>query len=252
MRIFSFLSRQTKPANEKMTVLSGERRYELAILRHPRARRYTIRVRDAYRDVVLTMPARGNLSDAHLFAQKNAAWIAAKLARLPDAVPFADGEIIPLRGVPHRIVHRPDARGTVWTESDERGNALLCVAGAAEHVSRRVTDFLKRQAKQALMRASVAYAARLGVTIGRIGLRDSASRWGSCSESGSLSYSWRLILAPEFVLDYLAAHEIAHRIELNHSNRFWDLLDSLTPDRERAEAWLNACGNGLHRYGKLR
>lgn len=252
MRILNFLNRRAKPAAAKMTIFSAERSYELAIVRHPRARRYTIRVRDAYRDIVLTMPTRGNLTDAHNFAQKNVAWIVSKLAKLPDVVPFADGEIIPFRGVPHQIVHRRDARGTVWVEQDETGNALICVAGNATHISRRVTDFLKREARRLLTDASRMYAAKLGVTIGRIGLRDSASRWGSCSESGSLSYSWRLIFAPGFVLDYLAAHEIAHRIELNHSNRFWDLLDSMTLDRRRAEAWLGAYGNGLHRYGKPR
>lgn len=252
MRVLSFLRRPAQAATQKMTVFSGGRSYELAIVRHPRARRYTIRVRDAWRDVVLTMPTRGSLADAHSFAQKNIAWIASKLARLPDVVPFADGETVPFRGVPHRIAHRPRARGTVWLERDESGGALLCVAGSASHVSRRVTDFLKREAKKTLTEASLFYAAKIGVGIKRIGLRDSASRWGSCSESGSLSYSWRLILAPAFVLDYLAAHEIAHRIELNHSDRFWRLLDSMTPDRVRAEAWLGTHGSSLHRYGKPR
>lgn len=252
MRILNFLNRQAKPAAEKMTVFSGERSYELAIVRHPRARRYTIRVRDAYRDVVLTMPKRGNLADAHVFAQKNVAWIATKLSKLPDIVPFADGAIIPFRGELHQIAHRSGTRGTAWIEHDATGNALLCVAGSTSHISRRVTDFLKREARKVLTEASRAYATRIGVNIKNIGLRDSASRWGSCSQSGALSYSWRLILAPTYVLDYLAAHEIAHRIELNHSNRFWTLLDSMTPDRERAEAWLRAHGNSLHRYGKPR
>jgi predicted metal-dependent hydrolase len=252
MRVLGFLNRQARLPAEKMTVFSGERRFVLSVVRHPRARRYTIRVRDAYRDVVLTMPRRGSLADAHNFAQKNAAWIAAKLARLPDVIPFADGEILPLHGLPHRIVHKPRGRGTAWVEHDESGNALLCVSGDEAHVSRRVSDFLKREARRLLTEASRAYAAKLGVNIRRIGLRDSATRWGSCSESGTLSYSWRLILAPPYVLDYLAAHEIAHRIELNHSDRFWRLLDSMTPDRMRAEAWLGAHGNGLHRYGKPR
>lgn len=252
MRILNFLNRQAKAPAQKMTVFSGERSYDLAVVRHPRARRYTIRVREAYRDIVLTMPARGNLADAYNFAQKNAGWIANKVSRLPDVVPFAAGEFIPFRGEPHQIVHRPRARGTVWIEQDETGNAAICVAGDAAHISRRVTDFLKREAKKVLTEASRAYAAKIGVGIKAIGLRDSASRWGSCSESGSLSYSWRLILAPAFVLDYLAAHEIAHRIELNHSDRFWNLLDQMTPDRVRAEAWLTAHGNGLHRYGKTR
>jgi predicted metal-dependent hydrolase len=167
-------------------------------------------------------------------------------------VPFADGESIPLRGIPHRICHRPHERGTVWIENDTGGDALICVSGTGVHLARRFTDFLKTEARKALSEASRAYAAKIGVTVGRIGLRDSTTRWGSCSETGSLSYSWRLIFAPAYVLDYLAAHEVAHRVELNHSDRFWALLDSMTPERQKAEAWLSANGNALHRYGSRR
>ena len=237
---------------ERLLVGGGERHYEVAIVRHPRARRYTLRVRHASRDVVLTMPRRGNLRDAHAFAERNVDWIASKIAAIPQNIPFADGETIPVRGVAHRICHRPEERGTAWIENDKNGDPLICVAGSSAHIARRVTDFLKQESRKALIAASRGYAAKIGVSIGRIGLRDSATRWGSCSESGSLSYSWRLILAPAFVLDYLAAHEIAHRIELNHSDRFWALLDSMTPEREKAEAWLSANGNALHRYGGKR
>lgn len=227
----------------------GARAFEIAVVRHPRARRYTLRVRDAARDIVLTMPRRGSLREAQAFAEKNVSWIAARVAKLPEPVPFIDGAAIPIGGEPHRITHRAAARGAVWIERAADHSALLCVAGPREHIARRVTDFLKREAKTALTDASRKYARALGVSIRRIGLRDSTTRWGSCSETGSLSYSWRLIFAPAFVLDYLAAHEIAHRVELNHSARFWRVLDALNPDRERAEAWLSAHGNGLHRYG---
>jgi predicted metal-dependent hydrolase len=247
-----FRNRSETAQTERLLVGGGERHYEIAIIRHPRARRYTLRVRHASRDVVLTMPRRGNLRDARAFAEKNVQWIASKIAAIPEHIPFADGESIPLRGIPHRICHRPGERGTVWIENDAGGDALICVAGAGAHIARRVTDFLKGEARKALSTASRIYAAKIGVTIGRIGLRDSTTRWGSCSESGSLSYSWRLIFAPAYVLDYLAAHEIAHRIELNHSDRFWVLLDSMTPERKKAEAWLSANGNALHRYGASR
>jgi hypothetical protein len=164
-------------------------------------------------------------------------------------VPFTDGAAIPLRGVPHGISHRPDSRGNVWIELDAEGSPLLCVAGRAPHIARRIADFLKREAKRDLTVSTQRHAAVLGVAIGRIAVRDTASRWGSCSREGALSYSWRLILAPPFVLDYLAAHEVAHRRELNHSARFWRVVDQLTADRRRAEAWLKAHGNSLHRYG---
>lgn len=220
----------------------------VALRRNPRARRYTLRVRAATRDVVLTLPARGSLNEAYDFARRHAGWIRTRLARLPQTVAFAPGAMIPLRGTPHRIVHRPGARGTVWTGIDD-GAPVLYVAGEAAHVGRRVGDFLKREARTALTEAARRHAGVLGVTIARVTLRDTASRWGSCSSSGALSFSWRLILAPAFVLDYLAAHEVAHRREMNHGPRFWAHVDRLFPERAAAEAWLKKHGSELHRYG---
>lgn len=223
--------------------------YRVRIRRHRQARRYTLRIDAAARAVVLTIPSRGSLKDAKEFAQKHGAWIAARLNRLPKATPFAQGAIVPFRGVPHRIVHRPEARGTVWTERTEMGECLMCVAGAPPHHNRRIGDFLKREAQRDLDAASRRYAADLGVAIKRISVRDQSSRWGSCSNTGVLSFSWRLILAPPFVLDYLAAHEVAHLVELNHSPRFWRLLKRLHADSAHAKAWLDTHGADLHRFG---
>jgi predicted metal-dependent hydrolase len=217
--------------------------------RNAQARRYTLRIHAATRDVLLTIPARGSLREAKQFAQKHAGWIATRLKRLPQAAPFADGMVLPLRGVPHRIEHRAGARGTVWLECGDDGAQLLCVAGAAPHIARRVRDYLKREAKRDLDAASRAAARALGATLTRISIRDQTSRWGSCSTTGVLSYSWRLILAPPFVLDYLAAHEAAHLIEMNHSPRFWRLVERICPDYRHAKAWLDAHGSDLHRYG---
>jgi predicted metal-dependent hydrolase len=223
--------------------------YVVRLRRHRQARRYTLRIDGAAREVVLTMPLRGSLKEARDFAQKHGGWIAARFKRLPAAAPFLPGTAVPLRGVAHRIVHRDGARGTAWAEVDAQGDDLLCVAGALPHVARRVGDFLKREARSDLAVASRRHAATLGVAIKRIAVRDQASRWGSCSNSGALSYSWRLILAPPFVLDYLAAHEVAHLLELNHSPRFWRLVNRLAPDAARAKAWLDVHGAELHRYG---
>jgi predicted metal-dependent hydrolase len=246
-----FFSRKSSKADDgrKLVVSCANEAFEVTVKRNPRARRYTLRVREKGREVVMTMPQRGSLREARNFAERNAAWIAARVKRIPEPVPFADGATILLRGAPHRIVHRVNARGTVWAETAGDGTAFLCVAGSAMHVARRVTDFLKREAKRDLAAATRRHAAALGVAIERIGIRDTATRWGSCSADGALSYSWRLVLAPAFVLDYLAAHEVAHRRELNHSVRFWRVVDQLVPDRRRAEAWLKAHGNSLHRYG---
>jgi hypothetical protein len=126
---------------------------------------------------------------------------------------------------------------------------LLCVAGNRAHLARRLRDYLKREAKHDLEAASRRYAGELGVTVRRVAVRDQVSRWGSCTAAGVLSYSWRLILAPPYVLDYLAAHEVAHLVEMNHSRRFWRVVAAICPDWQRAKAWLTAHGNALHRYG---
>jgi len=217
--------------------------------RHRQARRYTLRVVAVTREAILTMPPRGSFREAREFAEKHGAWIAARLDRLPRAAPFEHGIELPLRGIVHTIVHRRSARGTVWMETDRDGRRLLCVAGHAEHVARRITDHLKREAKRDLEAAVARYTDRLGVTVRRISIRDQASRWGSCSTTGVLSFSWRLVLAPRYVLDYLAAHEVAHLLEMNHSARFWRLLGRMCPDMERAKAWLDVHGTDLHRYG---
>ncbi len=223
--------------------------YPVRLRRHRQARRYTLRIQTATREVILTIPPRGRLKDAREFAQKHGGWIAARLGRLPKAAPFAHGVMMPLRGVVHRITHRPGLRGTVWTEADASGERLLCVTGGAPHIGRRIGDFLRREAKRELEAASRRFAADLGLTIQRVVVRDQSSRWGSCSTTGVLSFSWRLILAPGDVLDYLAAHEVAHLVEMNHSARFWRLVQRLCPDHECAKAWLDAHGGDLHRYG---
>jgi len=243
----ALLFRRTSEPKGITVAFDGEI-YPVRLRRHSQARRYTLRIHAASRDVVLTMPPRGSVKQAREFAKKNGAWIAARLRRLPDAMPFAHGTLLPLRGVSHRIDHRKSTRGTVWIETGA-DMPLLCVAGETPHLPRRVRDFLKREAKRDLETASMMAAQVLGVIIKRVSVRDQSSRWGSCSSTGVLSYSWRLILAPSFVLDYLAVHEVAHLIEMNHSRRFWRLVEKIYPDMGRAKAWLDAHGADLHRYG---
>jgi predicted metal-dependent hydrolase len=199
----------------------------------------------------MTMPQRGSLTEARAFAERHAAWVGVRLTRMPQRIPLADGETIPLRGIGHRILHRPGGRGTVWIETGpEPENApLLCVGGEAPHLARRVQDFLKREAKRDLDAAVLRHTATIRVPTRRITLRDTTSRWGSCSSTGSLNFCWRLIMAPPFVLDYLAAHEVAHLRHMNHSPRFWALTRSLSAQTEEAEAWLKAHGSGLLRFG---
>jgi predicted metal-dependent hydrolase len=226
--------------------------YRINLRRVASARRFTLRVRAATQDVVLTMPARGSLSEAKSFAYRHAAWIGTKLRRLPEKIPFLPGALIPLRGVLHEITHCPARRGGVWIEfglPQPVNPPLLCVAAEAPFVARRVRDYLFKEAKRDIEAAVASHAKKLRVFPGKITLRDTTSRWGSCSSSGALSFSWRLIMAPRFVLDYLAAHETAHLLHMNHSTAFWAAVARLTPEVARAEAWLKAHGPGLLRFG---
>ncbi len=225
--------RPTEP--QAIEVYFDQAVYLIRLRRHRQARRYTLRIQAATREVILTMPPRGSLKEARAFADKHGGWIAARLKRLPEAAPFAHGSELPLRGLRHRIVHRPNSRGTAWTERDGNGARLLCVTGDGPHLARRVGDFLKREAKRDLEAASRDHAGQIGAAIKRISVRDQNSRWGSCSTTGVLSFSWRLILA---------------LIEMNHSRRFWRLLKRLCPDMQRAKVWLDVHGTDLHRYGE--
>src|SRR3979409_1981466 len=137
-----------RPAEpSRLLVKHGSQIYSLRLRRHRRARRYTLRIHPSDREAILTMPPRGTLADAKEFAQRHGAWIAARLGRLPKAAPFLPGTVVPLRGIPHRIVHRSGERGTVWTEIRESGERILCVAGGGEHTERRGHRFLYRQGR---------------------------------------------------------------------------------------------------------
>ncbi|MBV9532423.1 MAG: M48 family metallopeptidase [Bradyrhizobium sp.] len=232
-----------------LLIKHGSQVFAIRVRRHRRARRYTLRIHPTDREAILTMPPRGTIAEARDFAHLHGGWIAARLGRLPKAAPFLAGVVVPLRGMPHRIVHRAGVRGTAWTEIRDSGEKTLCVAGGIEHLDRRVHDYLKREARCDLLKATGIYAQALGVRVRRVSIRDQSSRWGSCTSAGSLSFSWRLILAPSFVLDYLAAHEVAHLVEMNHSPRFWRVVARICPSAERAKKWLDTCSNDLHRYG---
>jgi predicted metal-dependent hydrolase len=251
----------TKTAgSSSITVVHAGEAITVSLRRLASARRFTLRVRFAARDAVLTMPLRASLREAREFTERHAAWIAARLNRLPATIPFAHGAIVPLRGVDHALIHCPNARGTAWAEKHslaahaillQGAEFVLCVAGGVEHFPRRVRDYFKREARSDLEAAVERHTNVLGLPMRSIGLRDTVSRWGSCSASGSLNFSWRLIMAPPFVLDYLAAHEVAHLVHLDHSPRFWDLARRLCAETDRAEAWLSTHGAHLHKYGAM-
>jgi predicted metal-dependent hydrolase len=151
---------------------------------------------------------------------------------------------VPLLDVPHLIRHRPEARGGAWIE-----DGALHVSGRAEHVPRRVREFLRAEARRRIHPLVFAHAGRLGRTPCRVSVKDTRSRWGSCSSRGDLAFSWRLVMAPEPVLSYVVAHEVAHLVEMNHAPAFWRLVATLIGDPAPARGWLRRHGAGLHRYG---
>ncbi len=238
-----------KPApSERFEIATDSGIVAVTLRRHPNARNYTLRLKSATGAPVLTMPKRGSLRQARDFLDRHAGWLARQMDKLPKAQPIVDGGMIPVRGVPHRVSHATARRGTVQIELDG-DRPVIVVAGAVAHLRRRVLDFLKREARRELEPLVMKHAAALEVTVKAIRFRDQTSRWGSCTATGHLSFSWRLIMAPPYVIDYLAAHEVAHLREMNHSRRFWRLVEALCPQTRQARAWLRAEGARLHAVG---
>lgn len=231
--------------------------YRIALRRNPRATRLTLRIRAACGEIILTAPARSRLSDVKKFALEHAGWIHSKLTQIPQSVPFQDGSVIPVRGVEHQIVHLRTPRGLISLEKTDseflrQRPLFLYVSGHEEFVERRTSDFLKTLAAGDIRSAVKKHCDNLNIPYPSTTIRDTVSRWGSCSSSGALNFSWRLIFAPSFILNYLAAHEVAHIREMNHSKRFWDIVENLCPDTRAAEKWLDEHGASLHRYGARR
>ena len=197
---------------------------------------------------VLTLPPTGRWPEALGFLERHRGWLAARLKRTAPRTDFADGEIVPLRGVPHRIHATGRLRGHVDVAQID-GELSLLVPGEAAHIPRRLTEWLKGEAQRDLLARSNEYAAALGVKVVSVAMRSQATRWGSCSSTGRLNYNWRLILAPPFVLDYVAAHEVAHLVHMNHSPSFWKTVERALPDMARGKAWLKAHGKTLMGYG---
>ena len=216
-----------------------------------RARGYVVRLDPRSGQVVVVRPARGSVKKALNFAQENRSWIAARLKERPSQILFEENCVIPFKDIPHTITNCRQAQRGVWAQAAPEQTELprLCVSGRPEHCARRLTDWLKREARNDLTARTAQHTKTLGLPNCRIQVRDPFSRWGSCSSTGTLSFSWRLIMAPEFVLDYVAAHESAHLKHLNHGKRFWALVDQLTSRRVQAENWLTKQGPDLHRYG---
>ena len=231
-------------APHRIALSSGER--PLKIVRRRSARRFILRLDDEDDAVVLTQPRYASFPAALRVLEDNRGWIERRLEELPPRVVFADGVEFPILGVPHVIRHRADSRGrgAAWLEP-----GALCVAGDASHLARRVTDFLRDCARLELGIRARAMAASIGRRIVRIAVRDTRSRWGSCSHDGALCFSWRLILAPPAVVDYVVAHEVAHLKHMNHGERFWCTVEDLAPGSDAPRLWRRRNRARLLRFG---
>lgn len=209
-----------------------------------RARRISVQLDIRQGCYQVTLPGKTHISDALAFLHSRQSWLLAGLKSLRPAKPFCHGAVISVAGQQYSLCHDPKAKRGVWCDDD-----TIYVSGDEKHFVRRVTDWLKAKAKTQMTERALQKATLIDAKVGRVTLRDTKSRWGSCSSSGNLSFSWRLIMAPDFVMDYLAAHEVAHLVHRNHGPRFWALVDELTDHRAKAQGWLKKEGSGLLRIG---
>lgn len=251
MRALTSLWRQGKSqprARVRRALLKIDgRSIEVILKADPRARRFIVKVDSSTGAVSVVAPSSRSLERALEFAKKERDWIADRLAIVPEPVRLAVGASVLFRGVEHIIRASDGGNGPVWIDRST-AQPTIRVAGQAEHTTRRLVDWFKREARRRIEQRVEEYAAELGVKPKRVTIRDTSSRWGSCSSTRSLSFSWRLVLAPPHVLDYVVAHEVAHLRELNHSSRFWRLVDLLVPNVSGSVKWLSDNGSLLHRY----
>ncbi len=229
------------PSSETVTLAGGPT--EVQWRRSARARQVSLRIDARGGAVVITLPPRASRRSGLQLLMTHADWVRGRLAALPRPVPFADGALVPLHGVEHRIVHMPGGRGVRVVDG------IIEVAGALEFLPRRVGDFLRAEARRQLSGLAIAKAAQTGIAARRISVKDTKSRWGSCSAKRDLAFSWRLVMAPAFVQDYVAAHEVAHLRHMNHSASFWNQVDALTRHRVAGMDWLRHEGPQLMRIG---
>lgn len=220
----------------------GEQVLPLVIRRHHRAKRICLRYNPTAHAISLTLPRNTHVGTALNFLDAKADWLIQTLEEMPRHKQIKPGVVIPILG--ERVRIRQDARLRGWSHSDE----VLWVGGTREQFPERITQALRKIAHAEIKERADRYAAAIGKRITRISVRDTRSRWGSCSSTGNLNFSWRLVFAPSEVMDYVVAHEVAHLRHMNHSQAFWNQVEALCPDYEVAKAWLHQHGKHLYRF----
>ena len=239
----SVLRRAATPAPEPIIIELEGRKIPLRFRRNAKARRLVLRLDAKTQGLVMTLPKRSGLTEAMRFVEQSRDWIIRTLSKQIAPTILGHGTKVLFRGQIHNLQLIGGRRGLISVADN-----ILLVPGDEAHAQRRLLDYFKKQALQELSAVSRKYAIAMETRYSRISIRDQKSRWGSCSAGGILSYSWRLILAPAFVLDYVAAHEVAHLREMNHGPRFWRLVLTHCPHARDAKQWLKAHGREVHRY----
>jgi predicted metal-dependent hydrolase len=221
----------------------GEEMLPLVIRRHQRARRICLRYNPTSHAISLTLPRHTRVGDGLMFLMQKSEWLVETLRDMPTKKQIKPGVVIPLQGKRVRIKHDADLRRAYIIRDD-----VLYVSGARDDFAENVTKALRDIASRTLSTIALRYAHRIGRRINRISVRDTRSRWGSCSSTARLSFSYRLIFAPKEVMEYVVAHEVAHLRHMNHSQAFWNCVESICPDHEPAKDWLKLHGKDLYRF----
>lgn len=224
-----------------MLTLPGQPPVDITLRRSARSRRFSLRVSQLDGRITLSMPERARERDAVEFLRGHEAWLRAALARRPVQNVVAIGASVPVEG--RMLTLTPGTGRSTRIEGD-----LLIIPGDPAQAGTRTAAFLKTLARDRLAAASDHYAEQIGRKVARITLRDTRSRWGSCAPDGALMYSWRLIMAPPAILEYVAAHEVAHMVQMNHSDAYWAVVTRLYPGWQAQRRWLKTEGNGLQAY----
>ncbi len=219
----------------------------VSVKRSKRARRVALRLDPVQRVVNLVIPEKMSEVRAFKFAQAHEEWVRETLAKLPAPTPFRNGAEFSIFGDPVtlRITPSPESKRTRIEQYDDS----IDVFTNLDDPSNRIKSHLKRLSKIGLADIAQDKASEIHKTIRSVSVRDTKSRWGSCSHSGDLSFSWRLIFAPYIAADYVVAHEVAHLIHMNHSRAFWDLCEALCIDYKGGKSWMKENGNSLMRFG---
>lgn len=224
-----------------MPVLPGPPPVEITLRRSAGTRRFSLRVSRLDGRVTLSLPLGARESEAMAFVRDQEGWLRQALAGVPQTAAVGLGTLLPVEG--RRLTIREGKGRSPRIEDDS-----LLVPGDPARVAVRVATFLQARARDRLAEACDRHAGALGRPYARLTLRDTRSRWGSCTADGSLMFSWRLILAPPEVLDYVAAHEVAHLAEMNHSPAFWAVVQRLLPGYAAPRRWLKTHGQVLHGF----